>query len=99
MRGNRFILSGYRLNHSTYSDTIWSLFTVHNESVNVWSHVLGAKLFIGMIIYLSFFKKEDLWNPFMIFSDMFSMQEPILFDLDKESIIINGEVPTCKLSS
>lgn len=72
MRSNKYILSGYRINHRTYYDAIWSLFTVHNESVNIWSHFLGAKIFIAIIIYLSFFKQATLWNPLQIFADVFN---------------------------
>lgn len=63
MVNNRFILRGYRLYHDSYRLSISSLFTVHNESVNVWSHFIGAKIFIVMIVFLVWFKQDTLANP------------------------------------
>lgn len=40
LRDNGFILDGYRVNH-TFLSSLHSLFTLHNETVNVWSHFLG----------------------------------------------------------
>ena len=95
MRTNKFILSGYRINHRTYSDAIWSLLTVHNESVNVWSHFVGAKLFIALIIYLAFFKQATLWNPLQALADAFGKQTVS----SEESDFVDVTVPTCKFIS
>ena len=38
---NDFILNGYRINYSTWSATLCSLFQLHNETINVWTHFLG----------------------------------------------------------
>ena len=94
MRTNNYILSGYRINHRTYSDAIWSLFTVHNESVNVWSHFLGAKLFIVVIVYLSCFNQATLLNPLQQFADVFNYQGNLI----KEGAQIDNYVSTCKSS-
>jgi hypothetical protein len=48
---NPFITRGYRLNHTFY-DAVKSLFTIHNESINIWSHFLGAIFFMCCIFYL-----------------------------------------------
>ena len=50
---NIYIRNGYRINHKTYKDAIWSLLTIHNESVNIWSHLIGAILFLVCIFYLA----------------------------------------------
>lgn len=47
---NEFILAGYRINHHSCCSTVKSLFTCHNESVNVWSHLMGAAVFLGFFI-------------------------------------------------
>ena len=46
---NRYILSGYRVNHTTCKRVLKSLCTCHNESVNVWSHIGGVFVFIVLI--------------------------------------------------
>jgi predicted membrane channel-forming protein YqfA (hemolysin III family) len=48
---NEFITGGYRINHSSFRSVIISLFKFHNESVNVWSHLLGMLFFTSMIVY------------------------------------------------
>ena len=36
----RYIKKYYRVDQ-TISQTLWSLFTLHNETVNVWTHLVG----------------------------------------------------------
>ena len=40
---------GYRRQLGNFSDCFWSLFYLHNESVNIWSHLLPA---IGYLVAL-----------------------------------------------
>lgn len=52
---NEFIQNGYRINYEKSSWQIFrSLFQFHNESVNVWSHLLGMLLFIYLMTWVSF---------------------------------------------
>ena len=46
LRDNEYITKYYRVNYSG-RQTIRSLFGLHNETANIWSHFLGA-LFLGM---------------------------------------------------
>jgi adiponectin receptor len=52
---NEFIQSGYRINHHTCWRSFKSLFTCHNESVNVWSHLLGSVFFFLLFLMLCLF--------------------------------------------
>lgn len=54
LQDNEFIVKGYRLNFNSYSKIIRSMFLIHNETVNIWTHLLGAILFLGMLIYFIF---------------------------------------------
>ncbi|KAK2038252.1 hemolysin III family channel protein [Colletotrichum somersetense] len=45
-RDNAFILTGYRPDSNSYLGSLRSLAYLHNESVNIWSHLLGAVAFI-----------------------------------------------------
>ena len=47
-----YIDTGYRVNHNSYESLIKSLFTWHNETINVWSHLLGVILFAFLCIVL-----------------------------------------------
>ena len=53
---NEYIKRGYRINHDTNGRVFKSLFTCHNETVNVWSHCFGVLLFIffffGLLIWI-----------------------------------------------
>ncbi len=51
LRDNEFILRGYRIGFNTKTKIIKSLFMLHNESVNVWSHLFGMLVFIALLIY------------------------------------------------
>jgi hypothetical protein len=48
---NRFLVEGYRLNHFTKEDCFRSLWSWHNETLNIWTHLLGSIMFIGMGIW------------------------------------------------
>ncbi|TDZ22097.1 ADIPOR-like receptor [Colletotrichum orbiculare MAFF 240422] len=46
-RDNAYILSGYRPDSNSYLASFRSLAYLHNESVNIWSHLLGALAFVA----------------------------------------------------
>ena len=50
---NHFIRSGYRPASASFKKSFASLGYIHNESVNIYSHLLGAILFsvIGLVLY------------------------------------------------
>ena len=48
---NNYIHSGYRIGFNSTCKILRSLFMLHNESVNVWSHLFGVFLFLWFIIY------------------------------------------------
>jgi adiponectin receptor len=54
MVDNTNITDGYRINFNTPSRIIKSLFMIHNESVNIWSHCLPALFFIFILISFMF---------------------------------------------
>lgn len=49
---NHYILSGYRATSNSYWRSFLSLGYLHNESVNIWSHLLGAIGFTAGGIFL-----------------------------------------------
>ena len=60
---NHYILTHYRAATHSYMGCFQSLFYLHNESVNIHSHLLGAFLFffIGVSVYL--FESYDVTLP------------------------------------
>jgi adiponectin receptor len=51
---NEFIVKGYRLNFNSTKKIFRSLFLVHNETVNIWTHFLGFLLFFQVFLYFVF---------------------------------------------
>ncbi|KAL3623972.1 hypothetical protein CASFOL_032788 [Castilleja foliolosa] len=47
MKDNEYILDYYRANWSI-KQALFSLFSWHNETLNVWTHLLGFLLFVGL---------------------------------------------------
>jgi adiponectin receptor len=54
LKYNKFVHTGYRINFNNKRKVIKSLFMMHNESVNIWTHLGGAIILIGLVIFLSF---------------------------------------------
>ena len=48
--GYKFIYKGYRIEYS-FTNSLKSLFIIHNEFINIWSHLLSLFTTIGFIIY------------------------------------------------
>jgi len=46
------IITGYRINYTTNRDVLRSLFIMHNETINIWSHGLGFFVFVGILGYV-----------------------------------------------
>ena len=55
MQDNEYILGGYLLNCNSFKKTFKSLFICHNETINIWSHLLSAIVFFFLIFYTSIF--------------------------------------------
>ncbi|KAI9228801.1 MAG: hemolysin-III related-domain-containing protein [Piptocephalis tieghemiana] len=47
---NEHILTGYRF-LSSYTQCLHSIFQVHNETGNIWTHLIGALFFLGLAVY------------------------------------------------
>ena len=52
---NEYIKGGYLLNCTDFKKALRSLFMCHNETINTWSHLLGAFFFFFLIFYISIF--------------------------------------------
>ena len=49
--GARYIFKGYRIGLN-FSQCLKSMFQIHNETVNVWSHLIGSMLFIALCFHV-----------------------------------------------
>ena len=48
---NDYIVGGYRFNYS-YWQASKSLFQLHNETINVWTHLLGNLVFLYLLVFV-----------------------------------------------
>ena len=55
LKDSEYIRHGYRINFNSTRRIFRSLFMLHNESVNIWSHLIGAVIIVLIIIYTSFY--------------------------------------------
>ena len=65
------IHTGYRLPYKSFSYYFWSIFYIHNETVNIWTHLVALLLFIYNIHKYSYamdYVNESLAWPFLSFS-------------------------------
>ena len=51
LRDNEYIKHGYRIGFDNSQKVFNSLFILHNESVNIWSHLLGVLMVVVFICY------------------------------------------------
>jgi len=73
LRDNDYIKRGYRIGFNTKTKIMKSLFMLHNETVNVWSHFLGVLAFVGLFLWTvsalyasATYKELAASNPFYI---------------------------------
>ena len=54
MKIDPYIKRGYRRQSNSFRDCFWSLFYLHNEFVNTWSHLLPAFCYLAFLLGLDF---------------------------------------------
>jgi len=55
---NPFIISGYR-SQLSFTDCIKSIFVFHNETLNIWTHLIGTVVFLLYLLYAMVFIIRD----------------------------------------
>ena len=55
LQDNEYIKSGYLIYCNTFNKIFKSFLILHNETINIWSHLLGAIFFLCLIFYTSIF--------------------------------------------
>lgn len=56
---NPFVYSGYRTPTNDNMKTLKTVCYLHNESINIWSHLGGFIIFLGLIIYWTIYKSRE----------------------------------------
>ena len=85
-KDNEYIKGGYLINCNTPIRLTKSLFMLHNETINVWTHLLGVILVIIFIVYTAIyitFYKTQIMNIKLDFEKIKKFAKP-LQDLDNK---------------
>lgn len=51
---NKYIMTGYRINFVTWRQIIRSLFMWHNETINIWTHMVGFFVYVIVLCVVGF---------------------------------------------
>jgi len=46
-----YVTSGYRINVRTTRECLMSIFAIHNETLNIWTHLIGFFVFVAMAVW------------------------------------------------
>jgi adiponectin receptor len=49
---NQFLQNGYRLGYKRCRDVSRTIFKWHNETLNIWTHLIGAIIFVVFIVWI-----------------------------------------------
>ncbi|KAM7539673.1 hypothetical protein Aperf_G00000033080 [Anoplocephala perfoliata] len=72
MKDNDFIKSGHRPALNSYWGCAKSIFRIHTETGNIWTHLLGFVLFVAIwILFFAFAPNSIQWQDKLIFSAFF----------------------------
>ena len=58
MRENAFIKSGYRIRNHTPKKVLKSMFRIHNETVNIWTHLIPLTFVLFVLFQVASFEIE-----------------------------------------
>jgi hypothetical protein len=89
LKDNEYIQNGYVINCISFKRAIRCLFLFHNETMNTWTHLLGAIFFIFLFIYTIFFIKD-----FKIQLDIIKQDLPLI---EQKSLILYEQSSDTKI--
>lgn len=92
-RDNHFILTHYRPESYSYAKSFQSLFYLHNESVNIHSHLLGAFLFFFIALSLYMFERYAVKNSDVLAFTCFFMGAIVCLSISAGYHIISNHSP------
>ena len=96
MQDNEYIKGGYLLNCTTFKKTLKSLFMWHNETINIWTHLLGAIFFFALIFYTSIFITNYNSQLKEIKKDISNIEQKVEYVYQKSPDLLNNTYNSIK---
>ena len=100
LKDNQYIRAHYRPASNSYSRSFQSLFNLHNESVNIHSHLLGAFIFVFISISVYAFELHSVSTADILAFGCFFLGAVTCFSLSAAyHTISNHSPPVAKLGN
>eukprot|EP01080_Neovahlkampfia_damariscottae_P011826 gene11826-5157_t len=68
---DKYIQSGYRIGHS-FKDCLFSLFTMHNETINIWTAIFSLLPFLYFMYEVAIWEEINIFEKFLFMFYTFS---------------------------
>ncbi|KRX02318.1 hypothetical protein PPERSA_09935 [Pseudocohnilembus persalinus] len=78
---NKYLYRGFRKNYHSISDCLKSLFQVHNETTNIWTHIAGMLLALAILLYIHIFMSQIYGMESLIQNDLSRYQNDLTSQL------------------
>jgi len=73
---NEWIVTGYRVSDGSYASCFQSLLYIHNETGNIYSHLLGGVIFVAITFYTYAYILGEAFMDRVRFSPLFYSHPP-----------------------
>ena len=74
LQDNDYLMTGHRPPLQSYKACFYSLFRLHTETANIWTHLIGTLIFAGLAIYVLVVGSDHplQWEDKLVFGTFFS---------------------------
>lgn len=86
LKDNEFLLYGYRVDYNRKRDLFKSLFSLHNETMNIWTHLVGGIVFVILAVWVAtnFDVAKKLFNDFIGEFKKFNIKKLVTSSIEDE---------------
>lgn len=72
LQDNDYLMTGHRPPLDSYKACFYSLFRLHTETANIWTHLIGTLIFAGLAVYVLCLGQHPLkWDDKLVFGTFF----------------------------
>lgn len=89
-RDNDLITNGYRKPNNCTSQCVYSIFNLHNETFNIWSHIIGIIQFM-MLAFFTYFDDLFLLHKFILYGYCLAVIICFIFSVIHHTMIPHSE--------